>query len=90
MNNNKRNNNRKNRRPKNTTNFNPDHKEPSMRIKIGDGNLKHFNQDFTENDVIIISNLFTEDEQYQIYHELLNEISNCDGIQNIEEEDMKS
>lgn len=74
-------------RRRNTQNFKPDYREPKMRVKIGDGNLKYFNQEFTENDVVIIPNLFSEKEQYEIYHKLLDEISKTDNIDDLEKLD---
>jgi len=65
-------NNRRNRnRRKNTRSFKPDHRPPDMRVLTADGQLEKYPYEYSERDVLVINNMFTDKT---IYDKLLEEI----------------
>ena len=70
------------RKKKNTTNFNPDHTPPDLRVYVCDGQNKKFSHPsgtdvkiMDERDVILISNMFNDYKPLDIYKRLLDEIN---------------
>jgi hypothetical protein len=56
---------------KNTESFKPSYESPDLNIVLYNKNMK-----YTEKDVILAPNLFTEENEYEIYYKLLDEIKN--------------
>lgn len=68
----------KKKKYKNTENFKPSHEPSDMRVIIGDGNKLKFNKKMQTRDVTLVNGLFGDTNDLSIYHNLLNEINNCD------------
>lgn len=66
---NKNKNENKKRKPRNTENFNPDHRPSDMNILVNKSQLC-----YRDNDVVIVPNFIQENEKYDIYHKLLSEM----------------
>lgn len=64
--------NKKKKTPKNTTTFEPCYEQPDIQIKAFSNKKK--NKKCTENDVIVVNDLFCEEESLEIYDMLLEEI----------------
>lgn len=79
------NNQRKNRHrrliKKNTESFEPDHSKPDMRIVIADGSLPKFDKIHSENDVVVVKNMFKPEDK--IYERLLEEIGKTGNTKDI-------
>lgn len=59
---------------KNTENFNPCHDAPPMRVVVAPPGLSKYNKQSTTRDVIIVSDLFGDQNDMTYYNKLLNEI----------------
>eukprot|EP01060_Flectonema_neradi_P034018 TRINITY_DN5845_c0_g2_i1.p1 TRINITY_DN5845_c0_g2~~TRINITY_DN5845_c0_g2_i1.p1 ORF type:complete len:298 (+),score=62.47 TRINITY_DN5845_c0_g2_i1:34-894(+) len=71
--------NNKSRRPaKNTESFEPSHAAPDMRIIVATakGGKKKYNREYVGNDVILVPDLWDEDDM-SIYDTLLSEMESC-------------
>jgi hypothetical protein len=81
---NNKNNNKKNntyhKHPKNTESFEPNYAPPDMRI-LYDCSIDKCKLSIQTQDVIIAPNLFCNEDDFTIYHNLLNEMKNC-GVEN--------
>jgi hypothetical protein len=66
--------------PKNTESFEPNYTPPDMRI-LYDCSSDKCKLSIQTQDVIIAPNLFCSDDNFTIYHNLLNEMKDC-GIEN--------
>ncbi len=69
--------NKKFKKPKNTESFKPDHSKSNMCIKFGDSSKSVLNQNFSVNDVILVNNFMSQDNDKVIFNSLLNEINLC-------------
>ena len=69
----KRNNNR-NRKPKNTETFEPSHAPPDMRLVIAKSGLEVYNREHTSRDVVMVKDLFCDEDNFDFYNNLLKEI----------------
>jgi len=61
-----------NKKQKNTESFTPSYKQADMRVVVGDGTLKEYNNIIESRDVILINNMFDNN----MYDKLLDEIKN--------------
>ena len=68
-----RNENKRHRRPKNTETFEPSHKPPDMRVIVENGGDK-YPREYRSNDIIVVNNLFCNQDDMTIYEKLLGEI----------------
>lgn len=59
---------------KNTESFEPSHKRADMRIMLGNPYQKYYYRNIYSHDVILVPNLFCNEDDFNIYNELLNEI----------------
>lgn len=62
-----------NKKQKNTESFIPSYKPADMRVVVGDGMLKEYNNVIESRDVILVNNMFNDNN---IYNKLLEEIKN--------------
>ena len=65
------------KRPKNTENFNPEHKKDDMCVKFGNSCLDTFGQDVYVNDVILVNNFIKQNEPKEMFGLLMKEIEVC-------------
>ena len=59
---------------KNTENFNPSHEAPPMRVVVAPPGLSKYNKVSSTRDVIIVNDLFGDQNDQTYYNKLLNEI----------------
>ena len=59
---------------KNTESFTPQHSPDDMTIMVGDGKKQFYGNQIKSQDVIVIPNLFCEEEDLTIYNKILEEI----------------
>lgn len=69
----------KRRKPKNTESFVPSYEKPDMYVKIANTKLEKYQNSMTVNDVIIAPQLFPDNGEKIIYHQLLNELNNINN-----------
>jgi len=66
---------RKKKRIKNTESFEPDHSVADMRIMVGDSTCYRYNHIHSDNDVVIVPNLFCDIGDQTIYNNILKEVA---------------
>lgn len=64
----------RNRKPRNTENFEPSHAPPDMRILVAKTGLEVYNREHTTRDVVMVKDLFCDEDNLDIYHNLRKEI----------------
>ena len=63
-----------NRPKRNTENFNPTHKPMDMRLVVAAPGLKYYNREVTSRDVILVNDLYCQEDDLSIYDKLLKEL----------------
>ena len=78
------------RRAKNTTDFEPNHTPPDIRVYCADGTLEKFKNPsnttvpiMNERDVILVTNMFKQEKPNEIYEKLLKEIGDAGNPEDI-------
>lgn len=65
------------RRKKNTESFKPSHLPADMRIIYCSGKNKKYSRNYHSNEVILVNDLFCEENDLDIYNKLSEEMKNC-------------
>lgn len=65
---------KKYRKPKNTETFEPSHAPPDMRLVIAKAGLEVYNREHTSRDVVMVNDLFCDQDDMEFYKNLRREI----------------